>query len=612
MGRMSLQSVFTRITNEAIHDLSSSGLTHAERSALALGPKFLPSPNHLSCNALYASIDRFERSVRWKYHLRNAPSNANAVDIRFALPSTRTPKPAAKVIENYLSHVRDSVLQSRHDLTPMPSNLSVNVRQGLNSLRKRSDIVVKFADKNLGLVAVDTEWYLSQAEAHLSATCLISSETQPAYMKITNLDVPILELSVQLTNILERHGKRIFPAKIKDFITTFPQPMKPGRFYLTIKVHKDPIATRPICSTIPWLTTPAAAWLDSKLQPLLKAEPNCITSSLSLLKIISDAKFRTAKYLATFDVVSLYPSIVIDTALANLTARYGPGSPMETEDWPAILDLLNFVLRNNYFEFNDQLYKQLQGVAMGVKPAVPFASLFMVTIEEPVLRTFAQNLLLYKRFIDDGFLIWSGNYDSLVKFFHALGSVDPNIKITFEISPTSAIFLDLSLTLNDDGIITSSLYQKPMNLYPYIPFASAHSHMIKRSFIKAELNRYVLACSNEDSYASLKVQFFKRLRARGYPPSFLRPLFIPHEYSSRCERLKSALSAERVKKPVSPFVIQDSPNARQINWGSILKPPASIRHDSDLAPVIPRPLAAFSNPPTLRYKLERGAHEPRL
>jgi hypothetical protein len=28
--------------------------------------------------------------------------------------------------------------------------------------------------------------------------------------------------------------------------------------------------------------------------------------------------------------------------------------------------------------------------------------------------------------------------------------------------------------------------------------------------------------------------------------------------------------------------------------------------------VIPRPLAAFSNPPTLRYKLERGAHEPRL
>jgi hypothetical protein len=174
------------------------------------------------------------------------------------------------------------------------------------------------------------------------------------------------------------------------------------------------------------------------LQPLLKAEPTCISSSLELLKIINGRRFPNATFLATFDVVSLYPSIMIAKALDNLTARYSHSA----EDWPAILDLLEFVLNNNYLEFDGQLYKQCQGVAMGVKMAVAFASLFMVTIEQPAVTAAAEFLLLYKRFVDDGFLIWGGSRDALSHFLESLGSTDPNIKITYDISPTSAIFLD--------------------------------------------------------------------------------------------------------------------------------------------------------------------------
>jgi hypothetical protein len=395
---------------------------------------------------------------------------------------------------------------------------------------------------------------------------------------------------------------------VRKFITAIPSPCKPGRFYLTIKVHKQPIATRPICSTVSWLTTPAAAWLDFQLQPLLKAEPTCISSSLELLKIINGRRFPNATFLATFDVVSLYPSIMIAKALDNLTARYSHSA----EDWPAILDLLEFVLNNNYLEFDGQLYKQCQGVAMGVKMAVAFASLFMVTIEQPAVTAAAEFLLLYKRFVDDGFLIWGGSRDALIHFLESLGSTDPNIKITYDISPTSAIFLDLTLDLQPNGSICTTLYQKPMNLYPYIPFISAHRNSIKRSFISAELNRYVLASSEENSYTLLKAKLFTRLRARGYPPSFLRPMFLSHSYGNRNERLDRALSDNiNEDQQVTPFVIRDSPNARSIDWHSILTPSTEIL-DSDLAMVIPRPLPAFSNPPSLRFKLERGAHTPRL
>ena len=496
----------------------------------------------------------------------------------------------------------------------LPSNLSPTVCQGLNSLRRRTDVVIKIADKNLGLVAVDTEWYRSQALAHLSATCLIDGEVQPAYQLITESTAPdiIQNLSAVLTAILLFHNK-VFSKKLVEFISTIPAPCKPGRFYLTVKVHKTPYASRPICSTIPWITTNAAAWLDHKLQPLLKAEPTCLLSSLELLKIIDRRTFPNATFLATFDVISLYPSIAIGNALEKLTVRFGPGSAREVPEWPAILDLLQFVLYNNYFEFDGQLYKQLQGVAMGVIMAVSFSSLFMVTVEEPIIQAAANQIELYKRFIDDGFIVWSGTRQSLVDFFDSLGQVDPNIKLTFDISPTSAIFLDLSLSLQADGVLSTSLYQKPMNLYPYIPFLSAHRAAIKRAFILSELNRYIISCSQIGSYNALKALFYQRLRARGYPPSFLAPLFTNHSYNSRSERLCAALSdTAKNKEKITPFVIRDSPNARNIDWHSILSTPVSIRQDSDLASVLPRPLPAFSNPPSLRYRLERMAHEPRL
>ena len=150
-----------------------------------------------------------------------------------------------------------------------------------------------------------------------------------------------------------------------------------------------------------------------------------------------------------------------------------------------------------------------------------------------------------------------------------------------------------------------------MNMYPYIPFISAHRDSIKRSFISAELNRYVLASSEENSYNLLRAKLFTRLRARGYPPSFLRPMFLSHSYCNRNDRLERALYDNNEVQKVTPFVIRDSPNARSVDWHSILTPSPEIL-DSDLSTVIPRPLPAFSNPPSLRFKLERGAHTPRL
>ena len=49
--------------------------------------------------------------------------------------------------------------------------------------------------------------------------------------------------------------------------------------------------------------------------------------------------------------------------------------------------MADFVLKNNYFEFNGQIKQQISGTAIGTKFAPPYACLFMDKIETVFFET---------------------------------------------------------------------------------------------------------------------------------------------------------------------------------------------------------------------------------
>jgi len=61
------------------------------------------------------------------------------------------------------------------------------------------------------------------------------------------------------------------------------------------------------------------------------------------------------------------------------------------------------VMENNYFEWGDHYFYQLTGTAMGTSAAVLWATIYFVILEEYLinLNKYSDDLLLYKRFIDD-------------------------------------------------------------------------------------------------------------------------------------------------------------------------------------------------------------------
>ncbi len=154
-------------------------------------------------------------------------------------------------------------------------------------------------------------------------------------------------------------------------------------------------------------------------------------------------------------------------------------------------------------------------------------------IYETISDWIAQNrIMLYLRYIDDIFIVWRGHDGTLANSFcEMLNSRwrHVNFEITWEISEHTAIFLDVRLwfgsSFDATGLLNTGVFQKAMNRYLYLPFYSCHARHTLRGFIKGEFKRYLIRSSIATDYFDILCDFYGRLHRRGYPRSFLNPLF---------------------------------------------------------------------------------------
>ena len=141
--------------------------------------------------------------------------------------------------------------------------------------------------------------------------------------------------------------------------------------------------------------------------------------------------------------------------------------------------MADFVLKNNYFEFDSCIKQQISGTAIGTKFAPPYASIFLDKVESAFLESENTKPLVRMRYIIDIFFIWT-EIDELQGFLKRLNVFHPNLKFTHEKSKVYIIFLNVTVSLKGEEFETG-LYCKPTDCHQFLEFNSAHPIHNKKS-----------------------------------------------------------------------------------------------------------------------------------
>lgn len=515
---------FQRPTNQACHDLTTvSKPPKNVRSLLGLGLQFCPRPRYTTHNP-NSTISRLKRDL-WIRHFFGENNTLDGdFNPRLHFPSEWIPpdrilnRSFTDRFYQFASALRRSFLKRKSGTGLLRSQTYI-----LNSLQASQTHVVCKADKNLGPCIIERTIYVQRA---LHDHLLDTTTYRP--LSLLQATSETHHTKRRIEQFLHTHKKSIKATALKFLLrATSAVTDATSKFYLTFKIHKTPWKTRPIVSTCGSLTHPLGIWLDLVLQPPAQAQPSYIQSSFTLKKELDELPaLPPGAMLLTSDATSMYTNIGTNHAIRSirplLSEHYSDNPSLVT----AIIDGLRIAMTRNVIQFGDTHWLQIDGTAMGIPPACAYATLYYAAHEKLLLAEFDE-LLYYRRYIDDIFAIWLPPAAGASIRWHQFTSMLNSFgKLRWTTTPlsTTVNFLDLTLTI-ENSRISCCMYEKEMNLYLYISPRSCHPPGVLYGLIVGNFFRIYTLCSKSTDRRRLLNQFFRRLRRRGFRRSKLLQLF---------------------------------------------------------------------------------------
>ena len=175
----------------------------------------------------------------------------------------------------------------------------------------------------------------------------------------------------------------------------------------------------------------------------------------------------------TFDIKSLYTCVpleetinmVADDVYSNENLSVFTKSKITKKVFKNILKTCS----QSIFCFNNQVFKQIDGLSMGSPLAPLLANWFVSKLETNLLNEIQPKM--YTRYVDDIFTIFS-NEEMANELNQKLNTLHQYIVFTMESNTSNKLpFLDISVNLEENRF-TTSIYKKPSNTDVLLNFHS--------------------------------------------------------------------------------------------------------------------------------------------
>ena len=408
------------------------------------------------------------------------------------------------------------------------------------------------------------------------------------------------------------HKDKFINDKTKQYL--IQSDVKPGRIYILPKIHKPGNPGRPIVSSNSHPTERLSHFVDYYLQPLVHKLPSFVKDTNDFLnKLLTIGNLPANSLLVTLDVSSLYTNIPHKEGI-NACEHLLRTSSHKTIPTSTLCDLIRMILTMNNFSFNDNHYLQIHGTAMGTKMAPSHANLFLGFFEANALKNAPFQPHTWLRYIDDIFMIWTEGLDNLKIFIDYLNNIHSTIKFTSSHSSTNIPFLDVSVSLTNDGSISTDLYTKPTDKHQHLLYSSCHPLHTKKAIPFSLALRLRRICSTDATFHTRTAQLTTYLLKRGYNRNFVnkqirRAADIPRQLT---------LQNKDINKPKRiPFITTFNPSLPHISH--IIKKHFNLLLSSYRCKSVFQhpPVVAFRRSPNLRdllvtAKLPFNSSNPQL
>jgi hypothetical protein len=296
----------------------------------------------------------------------------------------------------------------------------------------------------------------------------------------------------------------------------------PARIYGLPKLQKRDCPLRPVMSTTKAVGYGLGKALTRRWEHLRRA-PHFVKDTFDFVRRIQ-ASVNANRRMLSFDVINLFTNVPLSFTITLILDRMYPACTIDCKDKPRKRQcqkcyrredfriLLNAVTSDTQCMFDDQIFVQHNGVAMGAPLAPIIADIFMAELETILMDTRERKgLCEWHRYVDDTFVL------EVLNCFH------PSFKFTYEVKQDNSLpFLNVQVTRSPSlDSFTTTIYRKPTftglmtNWQSFVPFSHKKASVV--SMIQRAISVY-------STYALLAVELegIRRIcRLNGYPRGFV-------------------------------------------------------------------------------------------
>ena len=333
------------------------------------------------------------------------------------------------------------------------------------------------------------------------------------------------------------------------------------------KDHKQPTRGRPVVSATDSEGTTLSRILAELLKPLLLKVKAHVSDTSQFINFLTSTSVNSDCCFGSLDVVNLYGSIPLNglnnvyDVFGNFFDTHKDSTLLKDFSKESLIKLIKLATQSDRINIKNSIYSQQKGLAMGNNLSPMLAIVFMDYIENIILNKSENNVMFWKRYIDDIFII---SKIPINQILHIANSVNDKIKFTHEDPINEKLpFLDTLISrtfINDLSIFKTDLYIKPLHSGHLLPWSSHVPLSRKVAIMKSERIRAIRNTSGGDVNAAL-TKISKTFASNGYPNGFIkRYIFNIHNNSNNLQHdntnINNNNTANKIMYLRVPFINQ--------------------------------------------------------